>query len=273
MIDIFAKPLGLLLKFVYDLCSSIGLDGTYLSAYAMSIIITTIIFKLLILPLTLKQTSSMQNMQVIQPKLQELQKKYKNDPQKINEETMKLYKEYNVNPFKGCLPLLIQFPILLAYLRVVRDPVKYVFGSEQLFESIHKSFLWVMDISKVPTALINGQVNEVSIAGFVIPIMAIISAITTFLFSKYSMNQQSSGSGSNDQMQSTQKTMTYMMPLMFLFFGYTYPVGFTLYWTVSNVFSIVQQVIVKKFMVKSDVVEVIEPVDTKGKSKSKKKRK
>lgn len=280
MTDIFAKPLGILLKFIYDLFSNAGIDGAHMSAYALSIIVTTVIFKLILLPLTLNQTKSMENMKVIQPKLQEIQKKYKNDPQKVNEETMKLYKEYNVNPFKGCLPMLIQLPILFAYIRVVRDPVKYVFGSEKLFESINKGFLWVMDISKLPTAVINGQTNEPQIAGFVIPIMVILSAVTTFLFSKYSMGQQTSGAGANDQAQSTQKVMTYMMPAMFLFFGYTYPVGFTLYWTVSNIFSIVQQFAIKRFMqgksADSDMIEAtasevkVNKTNTKKNKKNKK---
>ncbi len=271
MTDIFAKPLGILLKFIYDLFSNAGIDGTHMSAYALSIIVTTIIFKLILLPLTLNQTKSMENMKVIQPKLQEIQKKYKNDPQKVNEETMKLYKEYNVNPFKGCLPMLIQLPILFAYIKVVRDPVKFVFGSEKLFESINKGFLWVIDISKLPTAVIGGQTNEPQIAGIVIPIMVIISAATTFLFSKYSMGQQTPGAGTNDQAQSTQKIMTYMMPAMFLFFGYTYPVGFTLYWSVSNVFSIVQQFAIKKFMTNKDEdSNMVEATVTKGKSDSKK---
>ena len=269
MLDIFAKPLGILLKFIYDLCSKAGLDGDYMSAYAISIILTTIIFKLIILPLTIKQTKSMENMQVIQPKLQEIQKKYKNNPQKINEETMKLYKEHSVNPFGGCLPLLIQFPILLAYIRVVRDPVKYVFGSKQLFDSIHKGFLWIIDISKTPTAVIGNQTNDLEIAGVVIPVIAILSALTTFLYSKYTMNQQTAAApGGNNQAQSTQKAMMYTMPIMFLFFGYTYPVGFTLYWTVSNVFSIVQQFFIRSKTNKDkDKIEIKDKKVIKKKSK------
>lgn len=268
MIDIFAKPLGLLLKVIYDFCSEIGLDGDYMSAYAMSIILTTIIFKLILLPLTIKQTKSMENMQVIQPKVQEIQKKYKNDPQKMNEETMKLYKEYSVNPFGGCLPLLIQFPILLAYIRVVRDPVKYVFGSKNLFDSVHKGFLWILDISKTPTAVIGNRTNDIEIAGIVIPVIAILSAVTTFIYSKYTMNQQVSSVESNNPAQGTQKAMTYTMPIMFLFFGYTYPVGFTIYWTVSNIFSIVQQVFIRKMTNKNKVTNEV-PVKTKKLNKKK----
>lgn len=253
MIDIFAKPLGALLKWIYDLCVNTGLDSERLSAYSLSIVITTIVFKFILLPLTLKSTKSMQGMQEIQPKMQEIQKKYKGNPEKVNEETMKLYKEYNVSPFGGCLPMLIQFPILLAYFNVMREPVKYVFGSKEAFDSINRGFLWIIDIAKTPTAVIGGQVNDVQIAGVVVPVIAILSAITTFFYSKYSMNMQQPSTASSEaanQAQVTQKMMMYMMPLMFLFFGYTYPVGFTIYWTVSNIFAIVQQLIIKKVMAK-----------------------
>lgn len=246
MIDIFARPLGMLLKFMYDLCVNIGLDFERLSAYSMAIILATIVFKLALLPLTIKQTKSMQSMQAIQPKMKELQKKYKNDPQKLNEETMKLYKDNKVSPFGGCLPLLVQFPILIAYFRVMQDPIKYVFESQEAFDAMGKGFLWILDIAQKPTAIINGAPNDFQIAGFTIPIIAIISAITTYFYSKYSMQMQPTTEGASDQAQSTQKIMLYITPVMFLYFGYSYPVGFTIYWTVSNIFQIVQQLILNK---------------------------
>lgn len=246
MIDIFARPLGLLLKAMYDFSMSLGLNFDRLSAYSLAIIFATIIFKLVLLPLTIKQTKSMQSMQAIQPRMKELQKKYKDNPQKLNEETMKLYKDNNVSPFGGCLPLLIQFPILIGYFRVMQDPVKYVFQSQETFDAINKGFLWIIDISKQPTAVIDGAANDLQIAGFTIPIIAIISAVTTYFYSKYSMQMQQPSSGGSDQAQSTQKAMLYVTPAMFLFFGYSYPVGFTIYWTVSNIFQIAQQLILNK---------------------------
>jgi YidC/Oxa1 family membrane protein insertase len=247
VIDIFARPLGMLLKFMYELSVNLGLDFERLSAYSLAIIFATIVFKLALLPLTIKQTKSMQGMQAIQPKIKELQKKHKNDPQKLNEETMKLYKDNKVSPFGGCLPLLIQFPVLIGYFRVMQDPVKYVFESQAAFDAINKGFLWIIDISLRPTAVINGMPNDFQIAGFTIPIIAIISAITTYFYSKYSMQAtQPSTSGASDPAQSTQKIMLYITPAMFLYFGYSYPVGFTIYWTVSNIFQIIQQLFLNK---------------------------
>lgn len=243
MLDFFAKPLGKLLKLVYDFFVSIGLDLDFLSAYALAIIFTTIIFKLLLVPLSMKQTKSMKDMEKIKPKLTALQKKYKEDPKKLNEETMKLYKEHNVSPFGGCLPILIQFPILIAYFRVMREPVKYVFLDQKYFDGMNKAFFWIKDIAEKPTAKIAGEYNDLAIMGVVIPVMAIISALTTYFSSKISTPQSTDG---NDKAQSTQKMMLYFMPLMFLFFGYKYPSGFTIYWTVSNLFQIFQYKVLNK---------------------------
>ena len=94
----------------------------------MSIVVFTILVKLILLPLTLKQTKSMKQMQELNPKLKALQKKYGNDKQKLNEKTMELYRQHNVNPFAGgCLPLLLQLPILFALFQVLRLPDRYVF--------------------------------------------------------------------------------------------------------------------------------------------------
>ena len=243
MIDIFARPLGALLRLIYNMLTSANLDFEYVSAYAMSIIITTIIFKLILLPLTLKQTKSMKALQDIQPKMQELQKKYKDDQQTLSMKTMELYKEHNVNPLGGCLPLLLQMPVLFAYFRVMQSPVKYVFESEKVYEAINKSFLWVQNIALAPSAIVDGSVNEIQLLGFTIPLIAVIAAITTYISNKMMTASQPAA---NDQAASTQKTMNIMTPLIILMFGYNYAVGLTLYWTVSNIFQMIQQFAINK---------------------------
>lgn len=245
MIDIFARPLGALLKLVFDALNNLGLDFAYVSAYALSIIITTVIFKLILMPLTLKQTKSMKAMQDIQPEIQKLQKKYKDDQQTLSIKQMELYKEHNINPLGGCLPLLVQFPIIIAYFKVMQSPIKYVFESEKVYETINKSFLWVKNIALAPGDLVNGVINEIQLGGFTLPLMAILAAVTTY-FSNKSMT--AGQPATNDQAASTQKTMNIMTPLIILMFGYKYAVGLTLYWTVSNIFQMVQQSIVNKTM-------------------------
>ena len=107
--------IGWLLAWLYDLTGNFG----------FAIIILTIVFRVVLLPLGIKQIKSMQAMQALQPKIKEIQKKYKGNKQKVQEQTMKLYQEYGVNPLGGCLPLLLQFPILIAMYAVIRAPVPY----------------------------------------------------------------------------------------------------------------------------------------------------
>lgn len=252
MIEIFARPLGALLKIVYGALTNLNLDFEMLSAYALAIIVTTIIFKLILLPLTIKQTKSMKEMQDIQPKIQELQKKYKDDQQTLGIKQMELYKEHKINPIGGCLPLLIQMPILLAYFRVMREPIKYVFANEAAYEAASKSFLWIQDIGLSSATMIDGVVNEISIMGFTLPLLAIIAAVTTY----YSTKMMTAGQpAANDQAASTQKMMNYMTPLMILFVGYSNPAGLVLYWTISNLFQIGQQYVVKKLVTDVDNVK------------------
>ena len=96
------------------------------SSYGLAIVLLTLLVRVILLPLSIKQTKSMREMQAIQPEMKRLQQKYKNDTQKRNEETMKLYKEHGVNPLGGCLPLLFQFPVFIGLYYVVRFPLKYM---------------------------------------------------------------------------------------------------------------------------------------------------
>ena len=110
--------IGWLLAWLYDLTGNFG----------FAIIILTVVFRVVLLPLGIKQIKSMQAMQALQPKIKEIQKKYKGNKQKVQEQTMKLYQEYGVNPLGGCLPLLLQFPILIAMYSVIRAPVPSLRG-------------------------------------------------------------------------------------------------------------------------------------------------
>jgi len=245
MLDFIAKPMGVMVKFIYDILKVV--DNPLISAYAMAIIVAGILLKLVLLPLTKKQTDSMKNMQQLQPELEKLKKKYKNDKETLNRKTMELYQENNVNPMGGCLPLLIQFPILIGFFYVLRDPVKYAFHSQEIYDAMNKSFLWIQDLGFPANQIFeNGAVNglnigiEIPFIGQALPLLAIVAGITTFYQSKM---MQSNQSGGNDQAAQTQNTMTKVMPLMIFFFALSFPAGLTLYWTVSNSFQIGQQYI------------------------------
>ena len=217
----FSQFLGHFLKVIYDVVGN----------YGLSIIIFTLGIKLLLLPLALMQTKSMKGMQDIQPKIKEIQTKYKNDAQKMNENIMALYKEHKVNPMAGCLPVLVQLPILYGLFNVLNKPVKYVFGTEAAYKAIDSSFLWLSNLS---------HPDIIHVAGISIPwILPILAGITTYIQSAMMMPKE----GKKDP---TQTMMLYMFPVMMLFWGLTFPAGLTLYWTVSNIFTIIQQQFILK---------------------------
>lgn len=242
--QIIAKPLGFIVKIIYDLLSV--LDNPIISAYALSIIVASILLKLVLFPLTKKQTDSMKKMQELNPQLAQLKQKYKNDSETLNRKTMELYKENNVNPMGGCLPLLIQSPFLIGFFYVLRDPVTYVFSGNQVtYDAINKSFIWIKDLGFAANAQISeGVLNGINLGtalpliGQALPVLAILAGITTYIQTKMTTAGQSGG---NEQQAATQNTMAIMMPFMIFFFALNFPAGLTLYWVVSNLFQIAQQ--------------------------------
>lgn len=193
--------------------------------YGLSIIIFTIFMKVLLLPLNIKQTKSMKDMQRLQPELQKLNKKYKNNKEKLNEETLKLYKTFKVNPAGGCLPLLLQFPILIGLYQTLLQPETWVFVNGTI-SGIDMSFLW-MDSLSVPDPI------------YVLPILA---ALFTFVTQKFTMAAQPV-TNPDDPNAKTQKIMLYAMPIMIGYISISMPAGVALYWVVQNIFTFVQQFI------------------------------
>lgn len=160
MLDFIAKPLGQFLYFIYN---TIAFEN-----YGVAIIIFTVIIKLILLPLTIKQYRSTAKMQELQPLIQEIQKKYKNDKEKLNQELMKIYQENNANPAGGCLPLLIQMPILFSLFYVITQPLKFMLSktpeqiqtlidyvSKQITTGFYKQIDVLNYFSKNPEALSN----------------------------------------------------------------------------------------------------------------------
>lgn len=207
--SIISNLLGNVLKIIVELVQN----------YGLSIILFTVFVKVLLLPLTIKQTKSTKAMQDIQPKLQEIQEKYKNKPEKQQQEIMNLYKEAKVNPVAGCLPLLVQMPILFGLYNVLRNPVDWgVFADQAALQNADMVFLWVKSLTKPDY------------------ILAIISGVTTFGMQMLMMPK--------DQQQGSMKVMTYVMSAMMLYWGFMFPAGLTLYWTAGNLFSIAQHYLV-----------------------------
>lgn len=219
MLDIIANPMGQLMLWLYNIIGD----------YGYAIVAFTLITKVILLPINIKQTQSTKRMNEMQPKMKALQEKYKNDKAKMNEKLMELYKEEKYNPASGCLPSLIQLPIVIALFNVLRYPVKYVFGTDAAYAQIAKGFLWMTDIGLVET-----KATLLMVGTFAIPVLAIISGVTTYIQMKMI---------SPSTKDPTQQSMTNMMPIMFAFITYTVPAGLAIYWIVGNIFTIIQQAV------------------------------
>jgi len=198
------------LKLLYGLTSLVGIAN-----YGVAIILLTIIIKTIIFPLTWKQMKSMRKTVEIQPMVKELQKKYKNDPQKLNAETMELYKKHSVNPAGGCLPIVIQLPIFWALYSTLFNFGNYIADPSQAY------FLWFNLTLKDPYY-----------------VLAILAAATTFLQTKIT-----SPNGTTDP---TQKTMLYIMPVFMGYISSTVPSGLALYWVTMNIVSVLQQLYINR---------------------------
>ena len=262
-----APVLGPVLKFIYQIVNN----------YGLAIILFSILMKLLIFPLNIKQQKSMEKMREIQPELAKLNKKYKNDKEKLQKETMKLYEEHNVNPASGCLPMLIQFPIIFALYRVINQPVTYILGLgtetiKKIVEVLNlniditnKNILMTKEIEiankmtpevieKLGDILPEGvisidfnflgldlattpQFSEINLL-WIIPVFAVI---TTYLTSKITTWTQPAPAA-DDSAASMSKSMMTIMPLMTGYFCFLMPSGVGVYWIINNLLSIVQQI-------------------------------
>lgn len=178
--------------------------------FGVAIILATIIIKILLLPLTLKQDKSMKSMKKLQPELDKIKKQYKDNPQLVQQKTMELYKEHKVNPAGGCLPLLIQLPILWALFGVLRDTNTVPQDA---------TFLWLHLTTPDPY--------------YILPIL---NGVVSFL------QQKLMGTSDNPQM----KNMMYIFPVMMVFISYKMPAGLQIYWLASSIAAVVQQYLIMK---------------------------
>jgi YidC/Oxa1 family membrane protein insertase len=196
----------------------------FIPNYGVVIIIFSVLIKLLLYPLTKKSYSSMKEMQVVQPLMTEIREKYKKDPQRMNKEMMKLYKEHGVNPMGGCLPMLLQMPLLMALFIVFRSTIQ-LRGA---------SFIpgWIDDLSRAESLLT--LPFSIPFYGNEFNLLPLLMAVTMIYSSKMTMQDPK------------QKAMVYMMPIMMLFFFNKFPSGLNLYYTLFNLLTIIQQKFINK---------------------------
>jgi len=217
-ITFMAKPLFLLLQIFYSWTGNWG----------WSIVLMTILIRLVLFPLTYKGMVSMNKLKALSPKIKELQAKYKGDKQKLNTKMMELYKKHGANPMGGCLPILLQIPVFFAIYRVLQNAIELK-ASPWIF--------WVEDLSIMDPY-------------FILPVAM---GVTMFL------HQRITPTNFTDPMQ--EKIMKFL-PIIFTFFFMTFPAGLTLYWFINNLFSIGQQYYVNSLFAKNNDIEV-KPVNNK----------
>ena len=181
----------------------------YVGNFGVSIIIVTILIKIALLPLTLKQDKSMKEMKKLQPELEKIKQKYANDKQMLNIKTMDLYREHKVNPLGGCLPILVQLPILIALFGVLRNGII----------PPDSSFLWLKLSDKDPF--------------YILPVL---NGAVSFL------QQKLMGTSDNPQM----KNMMFIFPILMIYISYRMPSGLQLYWLTSSILAVVQQYFIMK---------------------------
>ena len=217
--------LKFLMEFFYKLIPNWG----------VSIILMTILLKVAMFPLTKKSSVSTLKMQELQPRIKEIQDKYKNNPEKMNAEMGKFYKEAGYNPLSGCLPLLIQFPLIFAMFNLFNN----------YFEFRGAMFIpgWIPDLSVGDSIYIFPPTIPL-IGGSALRLLPIIYVASQLLFTKITQTASANAAGGGNSM----KLMMYGMPLFFFFMFYNAPAGLLLYWTVSNFLQLIQQMFINKIM-------------------------
>lgn len=254
--------------------------------YGVSIILMTILIRLILYPLMQKQMVSMREMQKIQPLMKEVQERYKNNKEKLNQELMKLYKEHKVNPMGGCLPLLIQMPILILLFQVLR-----VFDyKDKLTGDIVGGFLWIHNqVPEIVKGLLTGKIigglaaserliplGKINVITELPPgifgiqylgIMPFLIGVSMFYQQKMTTAPPTTPGKEGGSAEQTQKMMTIMMPLLIAFMSFTLPSGLTLYWLVSTLLGIGQQYFINK-KIPTEVTDLKAPI-SKEKEKEK----
>jgi len=209
----------------------------------LAIILFTIVARLVILPLTIKSLQSTRKMQELQPQIKELQRKFGKDPQKLQEETMKLYREFKVNPAGGCLPMLLQFPIFIGVYQAVINltqtpPSEHAVGA--MIRVLEGAGLNVATLQSVSQARLAGGFLWLSDLGkvdpyYILPVLSVVFQLIVQLMATPRVQ---------DAQQKAMTQSMLVLPILFGYIGFTFPSGAVLYWVVGSILSMIQQYVI-----------------------------
>lgn len=268
MIAFFANLFGYVLNFLYE----------FIHNYGIAIILFSIILKIVMLPISIKQQKTMKKSAKIQAKMKEIQDKYKNNPEKLNQETIELYKREKMSPFSGCLSAIVQLILLFSVFYLVRSPLTHMTKVEpELINqytneikqeennknnpypeiaiikekgptdervNINMDFLG-LDLSSVPTQ------NMSDWRVYIIPVLYVATSFVSMRMTTNMQNKKKEEDGKTDEMDAVaqaNKSMSYIMPIMSVSISLVAPLGLALYWLVSNLLMIVERLILNKFV-------------------------
>lgn len=255
--------------------------------YGIAIIVFSIILRIILIPITIKQQKSLKKSAQLQEEMKEIQRKYKNNPEKLNQETIDLYKREKMSPFAGCFSSIIQLIIILSVFWLVSQPLTYMkridanlindykmqlqqegnqstyaeiaiinrFGSQDARVSLNMDFLG-LDLSKVPSS----NLNDWTV--YIIPLLYVISSVASIKitnnFNKNKDVKKAITDGTDiknesepnelEAMEAMNKNMMYMLPLMSVFIAFIAPLGLALYWFISNILIIIEKLIIDTVM-------------------------
>ncbi len=217
--EILFRPIFNILVVVYNTAA--------FQDFGLAVVMVTIMVRLILSPLSIRAIRSQRALAVLQPKIKEIQEKFKDNREEIGRATMELYKAHKVNPFSGCLPLLIQIPVLLALYQAFRA----------VFEPNSLATLYTFVTNP-------GVINQISL-GFIKlnqanPILAVVAGLLQFLQSRQAAKVQATGQ--NNQMAAMNKQMLYLFPLIVIIISWKLQVGIVLYWITTTLFSIAEQI-------------------------------
>ena len=265
MIDALASLFGAVVRLIYNL---VGQN------YGLSIVIFAILTKVVLFPLNLKQARTMENMKKISPMEQEIRKKYKGNNEKIGMELQKLYSENKINPLAGCLPALIQIPIVLAMFYIVKQPLTYIkqIPNEQIVEYVKEIVGEDKEVTKaqirnneiriandkdliemdfmgvhfgdIPANSVNKNIKKADRPSYFTLIVPVLSLVFSFVQSKITMKKNNLTQEQIEQ----QKTMNLMLPFLSAYISYIMPLALGIYWLIGNICSLISQLLIDKIV-------------------------
>lgn len=269
MFDVIANILSIFIRPIYAIVGN----------YGWTIIIFTVLLKLVTMPFTVKSQKSMARMQQVQPLISEIQRKYANNREKQQQELMKVYDKYEISPTGGCMPLLLQMVILMGFIQIVYNPYTFLLNipaneikeiasglgitltnqlslSNEIIAALaEKGYETALDLNFLGINLSKVlSENLTDWKMWILPVIALVLTILSTLMSQNNATKNQSEKQKNDpqaqQAAAMSKSMFIMMPLMTAWITYTWPLGCALYWAISTVTQMAQQFIVNEFVIK-----------------------